>query len=610
MKKWTKSALAAMLAFSMAVPAFAADFSDMKDTKWDWAKSAVNSMADMGLIKGYEDGSFKPDNNVTNQEVLTLFARAMGASKDENDEIVEMALEKYNTTLSKYNIYAKEEVAYMLYRGVLKESELPLYLESSVKDQPMQRHDVAIVITKAMGAEASVQGTTASNLDVYTDIADIPLQSRPYVGYVTDKKIMQGMGDGTFQPKANVTRAQMAVMLQNTIGVMQPTVSVGKLVQVDTTTKIVTIKDKDGSSSFVGYTNDTVMNVAGVATQPKDIPSGIDAIFTYYNGSLRYIDTVSSIPDDTIKGTYKGHTTNASGVDKITIMSLDDSSKSTSYSCAADVIIQYDGTPGTMRLFNTNDTVELEISSGKVTKISGWPKTQTIENAEVLEIQIDPEFQMTIGHADKEYNGQTYDIDPDVSVKKNGVTSDFRSIYKGDSVTLTLTHGVITKVIATSKEKVVEGVIKGIAISATPTITVNVNGQDKVYDVPQSATIIVNGEEGTIYGLRIGDTVTLTIESQAITRISTTYSVSSTKEVKGVIDAINSSYGFINIKVTDDNGNISTQMAFTDKNVKVLTSTGQQKEFKSLKVGQEVTVTGTEKNGAFSATIIIIKAES
>lgn len=77
-----KKAVAIALAICFAAPnAFAAsEFTDLKSDHW--AYSVVNTLVDKGTVKGYEDGSFKPDGNVTRAE----FAKMMGKGTQTWDE--------------------------------------------------------------------------------------------------------------------------------------------------------------------------------------------------------------------------------------------------------------------------------------------------------------------------------------------------------------------------------------------------------------------------------------------------------------------------------------------------------------------------------------------
>ena len=65
-----KKILAMLLAVTMiltATVAYAASFPDMEEERWDWARSTVEELAEIGIVKGYSDGTYKPDNSVTNQ---------------------------------------------------------------------------------------------------------------------------------------------------------------------------------------------------------------------------------------------------------------------------------------------------------------------------------------------------------------------------------------------------------------------------------------------------------------------------------------------------------------------------------------------------------------
>ncbi len=52
----------------------AVKFSDMSG---HWAESAVNDLAAMGIVKGYEDGSFRPDEAVTRGEAAEMVRNAV-----------------------------------------------------------------------------------------------------------------------------------------------------------------------------------------------------------------------------------------------------------------------------------------------------------------------------------------------------------------------------------------------------------------------------------------------------------------------------------------------------------------------------------------------------
>lgn len=50
--------------------------SDLVDTHW--AYDEIKALCDAGLIQGYEDGSFRPDNHITRAEVMTVINKILG----------------------------------------------------------------------------------------------------------------------------------------------------------------------------------------------------------------------------------------------------------------------------------------------------------------------------------------------------------------------------------------------------------------------------------------------------------------------------------------------------------------------------------------------------
>ena len=151
MKRAIKTASAILLALAMTTPAFAAPtdtdtttdtpiatptaapststrFTDINSEEFAWAKSYINDMAGKGFISGYEDNTFRPDNDVTRLEALSLFARAMGSNDSANTELLEIAHDKFDSVIKEYGLkWGTDEIAYLMYKGALKKTDLDTY---------------------------------------------------------------------------------------------------------------------------------------------------------------------------------------------------------------------------------------------------------------------------------------------------------------------------------------------------------------------------------------------------------------------------------------------------------------------------------------------------
>lgn len=78
-KKLLSLLLAVAMLFSLAVPSvFAADFSDVPESYQYY--DSVQSLVARGIINGYDDGTFKPEGNITRGEFAKMIIYALGLS--------------------------------------------------------------------------------------------------------------------------------------------------------------------------------------------------------------------------------------------------------------------------------------------------------------------------------------------------------------------------------------------------------------------------------------------------------------------------------------------------------------------------------------------------
>lgn len=607
MKKFIKGFVATTAALSMAATAFGATFTDVEGTSYEWALSYIEDMAEKGLISGYEDGTFKPEKTVSKLEAISLFARAMGSRSETNALALEHALGQYGDLIDTYSLnFAKEDVAYMLYRGALSEAEATAYLKGDVKNSPMLRHEAATIITKAMGGEAEAKRNLVLDME-YTDVSEIPSAAKKYVYYVSEKNIMSGMGDGTFSPNTEVLRSQISVMLSKSVDAMNATFSEVKLTAIDTDTKTLTVTDADGEQSELAYTEDTVFYVEGEKTQAKDIAAGVDAVLTVHTSGVLYVDVESSEPDATVYAIFSSYK-NTNGVLSITATDPATNEKST-YTCVEGINdITKAGAKISVLDLKAGDYLELSLSKGKVWKIAAADKTTTIKNATIESIDNDASNPtITISHADKLYDGMQLSISDNITVTKDGAVVDMNSVYRGDKVTLTLEYGVVASMAANSVKRTVDGVISSITISAQPTITVITNNIETAYDITKDIAIVVNGEAGRVNDLSYGDKVTLTLESEAVTKIETITNQATEGNLSGTVLAVNNAYKFIKIQTEDAAGNtVEENIYCKDSKTTFITAAGATKQFRDIAEGNVISVYGAYTNGAFEASSVII----
>lgn len=611
MKKTIVSVIAAAAALCIAAPAFAASsFSDISGSSYSWCAPQIRAMADAGYVHGYDDGTFKPDNEVTKLEGIALFARAMGSDAEltpENTGVMALAHAQYDAAIKSYSLsWGDDEVVYLLYKKALNISDLDTYLKGDLKNKPLTRGEAAVIITKAMGGGQNLKPVSSITVD-YTDKTSIPSNILPYVDYVTEQGIMNGIDD-EFQHNGTVTRAQIAVMLYRVANNCDYSFVKGKLTALDKDELTFTVS-ADGEETEYSYNENTLFTLKGEYVLPESLTINAGIVVQFSGSDVISIDSMSEQPEETITAIFSGYSMN-NGKTYIRVKESATATTSKSYPCIDNVPVIYKGSPATVKNFADGDSITIEIVDGEVQSIVGTEKIETITGATVEEVEVDGEsVKMTISSANSAYNGKTYEVAADATATKAGRDCDMSDIYVGDKVKLTLRYGKIVKAEATSTYGSVSGSIVEVKISNNPSITVRAEGKEKEYQIPVDCDIIVNQKEGSLYDFRVGDSVTLTTQSSAVTKIQVSTSIindsgNGAGSVNGTVTAVNTAYGFLSVLVEGYDLPISVYK--TSNQTTFITAAGKPIDFKSIKNGDHVECRGATTNGAFVATLVIV----
>ncbi len=613
MKKILTLFVSVMVVISALSTAYAAGFKDVTSA-YSWAQEAIDTLANEKIIEGYPDGTFMPGKDITKQEAITLFSRCLGSSDKTNEDIVTIAYNNAEQTLAKYNSYALNQAAYLMYKKVITEDDLVTYLSASNKDKPLKRYEAATLIAKCLGGEVWLK----SNPDVKADFADsddIPAIAQGYVYYASELGIIKGMDGNKFTPNGNVTRAQIATMIHRILEMMKYSYSKWVVTSVDADLNIVTLRNEDGESEKYTIGTGVPVMINGEKSQLTLLSGGMEVVLTFAHDSdtgadrLYSVDAVSVVTEDSIDGIYRGRKTENSGT-KITVADLEDRTKSAQYTLSTSVAVKYEGASSTLADFKDGDFIHLEISSGKVAVIEGSPKTTTVENAVVESIPADVSEHMSVRTVDNEV--LEFDLAPGASLRRNGAVAEFRDLAVGDSIDLTLEYGKIKSAVAVGGSKDVSGIIDSIYHSSTESLIGVKKGETVTeYTVSRDAVITMNGENVTLYDLRVGYSVEIVASSLTVKEINVTSSTTAAqRSVTGVITAVNTEWGMIQVSAELNNGDITPQQVFLKKNATILdSSNGKKLSMNDLKVGMNILAAGSESGGIFETYSVMVIPE-
>ncbi len=595
MKKFIALLLALTLVLSSTV-ALAA-FPDLEEERWDWARTEIDEMTDKGIIAGYPDGNFGPADGVTKLQSLLLMARIMGYYEDEMKQTVEKAKELYSGVIAPYKVSNPDEVAFLMYYGIISEDELADYL-SNAGGEILKRYEAAIILTKTAGAEDEVLSGSVTALK-YEDTPDIPSSARRYVNYVTEQGYMVGMTETTFEPETNVTRAQIAVMLYRIMKKLNVSYLSGNFVSVDGSAFTLV---KDGSHSlFTIPTSETQIRINGELGKKEDIPVNGYTVIKYFGDTAMYIDAFSPVIDETIVGEV---TSLSTGTAKKLNISPIDGSDSVTVTVDDAAVVTLGGSKSYFNEIKKGDTVTVSVEGGIGKTIDIALREEVISGTRFKYITYEPYATVTFVTSSGEE--MTKALSDDISVSRNNKTAEIRELLDGDRAIITLKKGLVTQIKATSSKSEATGTIEEIHLSSSPYMVIKSSGDSTRYNIANDVEVMIDETASTIYDLRIGAYVTVNIESDTVKSITTTVETAvAANTIVGTVENINQSYYFFYITTASERVQVFVKKNGTTKYID--SSDGSTVSFSKLKEGSTVLVTGTKQlDGSYVATAVVV----
>jgi len=188
--------LTTCLVFAISICAYAADFSDLRG---HWAGQQINAWAEKGLVKGYADGTFKPNQEVTRAEFVVLVNRTFEISVADGEP-------GFNDVKAGQWYY--KDIAAAQAAGYISG-----YADNSFQPgKIITRQEAASILIRLLKIAPTIEG-----IEKFKDHSQIPEWSRGSIGAVVFRNLMRGFPDETFKPARGITRAEAVVSLDRAI---------------------------------------------------------------------------------------------------------------------------------------------------------------------------------------------------------------------------------------------------------------------------------------------------------------------------------------------------------------------------------------------------------
>ncbi|MFE6074591.1 tail fiber protein [Paenibacillus sp. NPDC057886] len=181
--------------FAVDQPKTPAEFA-FNDVEGHWAEDVIQQAVHEGIVKGYTDGSFKPEASITRAEFTVMLMNAL------HTQYTEATLSF--TDHSQIGAWAQSAVARAVQAGFIQGDTDGAFRPNDA----VTRAEMAVMVAHALqfNSESGASST-------FADDEQIPVWARAAVAGLQKSGLLNGKGLNTFAPRDNTTRAEAVKLL-------------------------------------------------------------------------------------------------------------------------------------------------------------------------------------------------------------------------------------------------------------------------------------------------------------------------------------------------------------------------------------------------------------
>lgn len=160
----------------------------------EWAKEAIEFVKEKGWIQGRTKNKYEPKEYLTRAEFATIITRILELDTNNIEETSYKDISSH---------WAKKEIITLTKTGLIEG-----YTDGTYRpDKYITREEIAKVLSNLI--EKNEENTAVNFKDV-----DLKRWSYKYIEKMVQNGIMKGYENNTFRPNSNITRAEIAVVLE------------------------------------------------------------------------------------------------------------------------------------------------------------------------------------------------------------------------------------------------------------------------------------------------------------------------------------------------------------------------------------------------------------
>lgn len=494
-----KKRILVLLIFLMLTPFSSAwATSGFKDTAGQWWEQPIAECNSANLMVGRAAGIFAPKESVTQMEAIILLNRAMGYRSEADN--YSMSQGGYNFP-SDFPEWGKKNVAFAADKGYITKANIS-------KIQPKKaatRVEIAVLYANALNLSADGYQLN------FTDNAAIHSSLQPFVAAAVKHDVMVGKMGNKFDPNANVTRGEIAVIIARLFenGKISPQPDkyyIAKVSSVDVANKKISVI-KEGQTLTLSLANSSELYRSGnkgafsAFKANENVKVVLDSAgkVTFLANTTASATTINP-PVTPVQSTIHGTVRGLLAGNPFRLSFQPDTGSLTSYSLSSSVVITQDGNNKDLTSLTTGTKAELKLTNGSVVEIK---LISTISGNElkghIVNLYLD-------------YLTVRYDNGTSEQIDRTTIGAGYYSFTKGQRIALYKTGNRVTSISPLNEPRKFFGEV--VNINSTRITYEDSDGYERTLDFANSFSVKdKNGRTANLSDVKVEDDVQLEVNS-------------------------------------------------------------------------------------------------
>ncbi len=594
------------LVFSFGMQAFAVTYSDLEG---HWAQKYIEDLVAKGLMSGYDDGTIRPENNITVCETLALLSRFYTLDTVQNELIQSDYKDFVSTNVPSSISWAYDEIAVCLAAGIITQSEI----KSIDLTRTIQKEVLAMFLVRAMKMEKTASTLKDTALS-FADAGKIGDSYKTHVALLVSLGIVNGDTSNNFNPQSSVTRAIVAKMVSVSLEYLQKN---GVALTIDSyvgisrqegiidsvSGRVISLAGFDGLAKIITIPAEAAVTVNGASKALSSDYTGCYVRLTSSGGNVIKAEIESYSSVKWIQGTLTG---SSFSTEVSTIYITDKSGAENSYTVSGSAAITQNGSDATVSsltkgFFLTaryeNNTVTKIVSSSGDASISGTVSQLSFGTTIVLHVTDDSGTKY----------GFSFSISNVPEITRGSKTITIDRILVGDTVKLAVKNCAVTAISMADNGVTVTGELTSIVntVSGTSWTIKKSDGTTTTYVLDETVTAMSGTTKIKISDIKVGDTVSVLVYGITISEVTLkSAAVTSGNQISGSVLLISNTDNTITVLTTS--GKLIYISASSLRWI-IYASTGSSISLSALPVGSQIVAYGEYSGSSnFTAKVMII----